>query len=95
MSEKKPEIRVGYIQPITANDLLPGVLQMKVPVVSPGIFKPEFVSHDPVRMTGRTLDHALSVAQRTVALKDQMPHTELSGDLLSMAYAVLHYHGGE
>jgi hypothetical protein len=89
------KIVTGYIQPIEAKDLLLDTVRVQVPLDMPHVFKSKFVSHDPLVMTQETLDHAHQTAQRMIEMQDQMPHTELSGDLLSMAYSILHYAGKE
>ena len=50
-------------------------------------------SDDPVVVAQRSLDHALKVAGRIRANLADMPVTPEAGDLISLAFAVLHYNG--
>jgi hypothetical protein len=50
-------------------------------------------SQEPLVVAQRSLDHAEDVAKRVIALMPQMPLNPITGDLIALAFAVLHYSG--
>lgn len=97
-------VTVGYIGPIKASELrnIGAVVAPKseevvvhVPLDIPGIHSPKFVSMDPIVLTPETLEHAKKCAQRLVDSMGNLPMTSQAGDLLSMAFAILHFSKGQ
>ena len=91
-----PEISIksviveGSINPIKADEInLERVFQ--VPLKIAGIHEIAIESHVPLVIGQTTLDHARACAERLVSNMANLPVTEQAADLLSMAYAVLHY----
>lgn len=88
------KIVTATIAPITADKLrLHNVeeLTMEVPIKDPEVFSPTIVSMTPLVVTQETLDHAKEKASQILGIMGQLPATPLSGDLLALALAVLHY----
>lgn len=91
----------GTIGPITArkiriDKLLEAPVTVQVPVPpADGVFAPQFVSQDPIVMTPETVQHAVSCAKRVVAIMGKLPNTPEAGDLVTMAFAILHYENKE
>lgn len=78
------------IAPIEANKIRLDRLTVPVPA-PPGVHVPEIVSHSPLVMGEKTLEHARTCAERVIERMGNLPHSAEAGDLLSMAYAILHY----
>lgn len=84
----------GTISPITVDKLNLKAfenLTVEVLVKDPSIFIPTFESLDPVVVTEETLQHAAEVAAQILNMIDSLPATSLSGDLITLAMAVMHY----
>lgn len=91
------KISIGRIGPITVDQLNPGALRIVAPAIPrpPGVTRvPELDPVHPGRVTAGTLDHAHEVAERVIATMGELPHDQRAGDLLAMAFAIRHYHGG-
>lgn len=86
------EIRRGTIQPIRADKIrFKGERTVLVPLKPPGVHLPQIVSHEPLVVSSETIEHAQKVAQRLIATMGNLPPTPEAGDLLAMAYTVLHF----
>jgi hypothetical protein len=60
----------------------------------PGMYSPKLLSASPLEVAPETLDYARTCAQRVIDRQVNLPHTAEAGDLLAMAYAVLHFTKG-
>ena len=79
------------IAPIEAKNLR---IDRLVPIPAPeGVHVPEIVSHSPLVMSQRTIDHARECAKKAVERMANLPHSVEAGDLLAMAYTILHFTG--
>jgi hypothetical protein len=85
------KVVTATIAPITADKLRLDTVE--IPIKDPDIYSPGIVSMDPVVVTDETLKHAVQVAKQIVGMLDQLPATPLSGDLITLALAVLHREG--
>ncbi len=89
----------GNIGPIHAKDLrnigaATETVTVNIPLpVEEGIHCPQLISEEPLVVAPETLDHAQDCAQRIIDMMDRLPHNEMSGDLLAMAFTILHYKG--
>jgi len=97
---------VGYIDPIPAEALFglgvkkvetpppPKVLfESKVPILYPHIHRVQLKSVSPIKVEDSSIEYARGVAERVVAGLEHMPHTPEAGELLALAFAVLHFAG--
>lgn len=81
----------GSIQPMQAGKL--HLDRLAVPLVLPDVHVVKLVSERPLVVAPESLDHAAACAERVIARMRTLPHTTEAGDLLAMAYAILHYAG--
>lgn len=97
----KQGIVTAGIQPIQAREVMK-MLNKRVRGSDYQLELPEFKTSPVLEHTGMptvksinvnddTLDRAGEIARKIVALQSKMPQTELSADLLTLSYALLHY----
>ena len=84
----EPKISVGYMEPIRADRL-----RLDFAFQLPGVHSTKLECENPVVVAQESLDHARVCAQRVIDGLENFPHTEQAGDLIAMAYAILHYAG--
>lgn len=94
------KISVGYVQPIQAQDIT-NIGRAMVVAKGSALYLPNFTK--PPEMVGDqivpesvecvplTLEKAGEAAQRIVAMQSKLPLSDVSVDLLNVAYAVMHY----
>jgi hypothetical protein len=84
-----PNIVQATIEPIRADKLRLEKLTIPVPA-PPGVHCPQILSHDPLVVAPETIEHARSCAKTLIERMANLPHTAEAGDLLAMAYTILH-----
>ena len=76
-------------------DQLRNVNGMRIPLgPQPGMYSPKLLNASPLEVAPETLRYAKGVAQRVVDRQVNLPHSAEAGDLLALAYAVLHFTKG-
>jgi hypothetical protein len=84
-----PKIASATIIPIKAKDIK--FIGTRYAFKIDGIFSPELVNENPIRVTEETLSHAETCARKIIDRMSNLPWSKEASDLLSMAYAILHY----
>jgi hypothetical protein len=102
MSESK--VVTAYIAPIRADKLKitsldelaadPEPVTVEVSLEIPGIHAVQLESRVPLVVREDSLEYAETIAESIVAKMSELPHTAFAGDMLALAFAVLHYRQG-
>lgn len=75
---------IARIEPIQAP-------KIRFPMNVSGVFEPQLLSTDSIRVSPETAAHALACAKKLVARLEALPHTAEAGDLLAMAYTIISF----
>lgn len=96
MGDSDEKIVVGYIEPIEASKIRLRELQTQPETPTAKrkveeIFVPTLISSDPVEVTQETMSRAMDSARFVSEHLSELPLTPLTGDVIAMAFALLHY----